>query len=130
MIEVDLDTYGDETSIDFSLLKGETFTSIDVNEDEILFQTADGQVLRMYHMQDCCEDVRIEDIAGDIEDLLDSPILFAEQSSFNGEDTPDCYESCTWTFYKLATIKGWVDIRWFGQSNGYYSEEVDLVLKH
>lgn len=73
------------------------------------------------------------DIVGDIEDLIGSPILLAEEITHdninpNGVDVPKNQDSFTWTFYKLSTIKGSVTIRWYGKSNGcYYSEEVKFI---
>lgn len=87
----------------------------------------------MFHDQDCCEHVSIEDVQGDVEDLIGSPILLAEKVT-NSETYPDGVpksdytESFTWTFYKLATIKGSVTIRWLGESNGYYSEDVTIEM--
>lgn len=120
-------------NVDFSILKGKTLTEVVVGKDntELVFITNDGERFRMYHSQDCCESVSIDDIDGDFVDLIGSPILVAEEVV--GETAqpvgwkPDPYEeSFTWTFYKLDTAKGGVTIRWFGSSNGYYSESVDF----
>ena len=137
--------------LDVSELKGKTLTSVIKEDDEIIFTTTEGEKYKMYHSQDCCESVWIEDINGDLQDLVGSPILLAEEvdstdfsknfeESFKLQDGCEDYswnyrneeggflpDSFTWTFYKFATIKGYVDIRWFGESNGYYSESVDFI---
>ena len=117
--------------VDFEILKGKILTNIEINEeeDEITFTDSEGVKYLMYHEQDCCEEVNIEDICGDINNLLNTPIVLAEEVINTGEVEDEGYSdySCTWTFYKLATIKGYVTIRWYGVSNGYYSETVDLV---
>ncbi len=121
-----------ENRVEFNELLGKIITEIHINIDSIHFECEDGSEYTMFHMQDCCESVSIEDINGDLDDLIGSPILQAEEETSN-ENPPNYViesaylpESFTWTFYKLATIKGYVTIRWYGSSNGHYSESVDL----
>ena len=120
-----------EHAVAFDDLTGKTLVSVTVNEaeDEIRFVTDEGRTYLMYHEQDCCESVQVESIVGDLQCLIGSPILMAEEAT-SGERQPGQVEpdSFTWTFYKLATIKGYVDIRWIGESNGYYSEDVSFAL--
>jgi len=120
---------------EFSILKGEIIIEIDggeTHQSEMIFRTASGMTLILYHEQDCCESVFIEDIVGDLDDIMNSPVLLAEE--VNSERPPidpetNYYdESYTWTFYKLSTIKGSITIRWLGTSNGYYSESVDITV--
>ncbi|QZA70301.1 hypothetical protein 278BB001_150 [Bacillus phage 278BB001] len=116
--------YGDDyeyTSVEE--LKGKVLTKIeDPGYSELYFYTADGDKYKMHHVQDCCESVILEDIIGDLDDLIGEPILMAEEATEYGNG----YDSETWTFYKFATVKGYVTLRWYGTSNGYYSESVDF----
>lgn len=117
--------------LNFSELLGkiiDKITGATVGNDEIEFTLADGSRYRMYHSQDCCEQVAVRQIDGDIADLIGNPITMAEESTNSDDSTGIEYpDSFTWTFYKLATIKGYVTITWLGESNGYYSESVDFV---
>ena len=116
--------------VDFESLLGKVMKEVDVGSNNIKFVTVDGEVYNMYHCQDCCESVSVESVVGDVQDLIGVPLLVAEESSSGenpeGAEVSEYQESFTWTFYKLAKIKGYVDIRWYGESNGYYSESVSL----
>lgn len=109
------------------MLLGKTLKSVEVDGDRyIRFLTTEDEEFIMYHEQECCEHVHIEDIVGDTEDLVGSPILVAREDT--GRDIPlrDYEESWTWTFYNIGTFKGHVTIRWYGSSNGYYSEKAEF----
>ena len=118
---------------------GKTFVKVERRDDEeILFHLEDGSLFKMYHEQDCCESVWIEDLNGNLEDLVNTPILVAEERDSELEIEADRLmgiepsqsggESETWTFYTIRTIKGSVDIRWYGTSNGYYSESAHVTF--
>jgi hypothetical protein len=108
---------------------GRTFVNIegcDQYSDEILFTSANGDVFKFHHDTECCEQVLVEEIIGDIQDLIGAPMLMAEESSDEGHRGE---VNGTWTFYKFATTKGYVTVRWFGWSGSrYYSEHVNLEL--
>lgn len=110
-------------------LQGKTFTRVEQSPDEIHFYDDVNKVyVSMYHSQDCCESVYIEDLVGDINDLVGTEILSAVESYEDDKD--DQYGVGGWTFYTIRTIKGTVDIRWYGSSNGYYSIGVDVIERN
>jgi hypothetical protein len=106
---------------------GKVFTSVTQDGETMVFENATER-FSFFHYQDCCESVSIEDIVGDLSDLVGEPLLIAEEVSgeapveFNALE----HEVVEWTFYKFATRKGYVDVRWLGESNGYYSTSVSL----
>lgn len=119
-------------SVDIRTLVDKKFFRVEqIGDEAIEFENDDG-VYKMHHIQDCCEEVSIESIVGELKWLENTPILVAEKVT-SDENPKIKYEdinygcgSFTWTFYKLVTLKGYIDIRWWGESNGYYSEEVDI----
>lgn len=118
---------------------GKTIKQIDNHDGErLVFFFTTGEVAQMLHYQDCCEWVTIDDICGDLDDLIGSPLVLSEEVSSDDEafkkldvlrklaGVEHHGESETWTFYRMGTTKGSVTIRWYGTSNGYYSEYVSV----
>ena len=128
-------------------LIGKKMKSIVVcGRDSIIFECETGETYKMFHDRNCCEDVYIDDICGDLQDLIGYTIISAEEvhnkefedewkKTFNktdffgerinskGDEYPDSH---TWTFYKISTIDTDITKRGCGESNGYYSEDVDF----
>ncbi len=108
---------------------GKVFKHVVSDDESLMFVCEDGTTYHFYHMQDCCENVYVYDIVGELGDLTNTPLLVAEeQSNVNANAPHEHSESFTWTYYKFATKNGYVDVRFVGESNGYYSESVDLFV--
>jgi len=116
--------------LDFTTLLGkicEKIKRIESDEEDngrIIFTTIDGHEYHLYHSQSCCETTSIKDICGDLDDLIGTPIIEAEEVINDRIEEGD--KVGTWSFYKLSTTKGGVTISFLGESNGYYSERLTL----
>lgn len=107
----------------YKQLIGREILKIAVSED-VLYFVFDEIIAIWNHEQDCFDSVYIEDIEGDLKNLIGAPLVMAE-TYYHEADTYDGSE--TYTYYTFATVKGRVVIRWYVESNGYYSESVDMT---
>lgn len=107
----------------FKELEGKIITQVDEYAAECVFHLSTGEQYKMWHDQDCCEYVRLESVDQPWETIYGSPVLLAEERT-NTKETSD--GRCTHTFYTIRTVQGTVNIRWIGESNGFYSESVDF----
>ena len=102
-------------------------------DDALLSLETTNGTLTFFHQQDCCEGVdlespSVEEVAAD---LVGGEIVACEARSSDEENPPNgstTDDSYTWTFYEIRTTKGDVTLRFLGQSNGYYSESVDVAF--
>lgn len=111
-------------------LVGEVIKSIEgleVDSEEVYIKTESGLTFKFYHEQDCCEHAYLNDFELD-DNLEDALVVSAEEVEGEGVIDDETDVSTTWTFYKIETNKGGLFMRWLGESNGYYSEAVDLAV--
>jgi hypothetical protein len=117
---------------EYKKLIGETITRVIRDDETITFDFASGLQCRFYHDQDCCESVAIDSVDGGLEDLVGKPLTDVEE--FIGDEFAPVgwkdggSESHTWTAYRFAVDGAAMTVRWFGQSNGYYSESVNFAF--
>ena len=117
---------GYNKAINIDQIKGMTITAVVYKEsDESLRIHLNTHVLEMLHHQDCCETVYLADVVGSFEDLIGYPLLEVSESIV---DIGSEGIFSTATYYNFKTVKASVQLRWVGESNGYYSETVDCYL--
>lgn len=116
------------------VLIGKTLAKIEaIGNDRLTFICTDGTAYAAYHMQDCCESVGIHDIAGDLQSLIGLPITSATcdvSKEWPADVVQEGSESFTWTTHTLGTEAALVRVRWLGESNGWYGEDVHFGMTH
>ena len=112
--------------MNISDFKGLVFTSVvglEQQSEEVIFTSSCCRKFKMYHEQYCCESVYVSDVCGDTYDLVGAEVVSAEKRTVESETD---WGTMTATFYDIQTTAGSVTIRWNGESNGYYSESVEI----
>lgn len=79
--------------------------------------------VQFFHYQDCCESVRVAQVDGDIKDVVGKAIFVFEERIVENESRWEDLDIST--FYTVRTDGGDLTWRWDGNSNGYYSVDVD-----
>ena len=134
MIPINIAASSWRSEVECDVLKGKTITSIEglkVGSEQIQFNCSDGSKYVMGRAFTNLEpvEVLIDDICGDIDDLIGSPIVIAEENyDVPGGPRNTSDKSWTWVFYKFATTKGYVDIKWYGTSDGRYTEHAEMYV--
>ena len=70
--------------MNINILLGKTLTSCEgcVGDEVIRFETKDKKIYKLYHEQSCYEEVRVEDICGDLKDLAYSYIVNPDLNTY------------------------------------------------
>ena len=113
-----------------SELLGFTLSAVEYNQDlpYITFTRTDGVQVKMYHKQECCEHVWIEEIHGDLQALIGYPLTTAEVYTRDGGESEDG-DDRMFTFYRIGNERHLTTIRWCGESHHYSIDVTVEVVK-
>ena len=108
----------------FRDLIGKTLSAVMPIDGGIAFQIRDGGQWRLRGHRSHLSSVVLRDVVGDLSDLVDAPIVMADEEAKTNHDVIEAEDmGLTWTYYKLATKKGYVTISFRGDSlGGRYTE--------
>lgn len=125
-----VDDYHD-VAIPIPWLLGFTLSAVEHNQDGdevITFTRTDGVQVKMYHEQECCEHVWVEEIHGDLQALVGYPLTTAEVYTRDG-DGNEYGDDQMFTFYRIGNERHMVTIRWCGESHHYSIDVTVEVVK-
>lgn len=111
---------GHDVVVPIPWLLGFTLSAVEHNDDDevITFTRTDGVQVKMYHEQECCEHVWVEEIHGDLQALIGHPLTTAEVYTRDGGESEDG-DDRMFTFYRIGNERHMVTIRWCGESHHY-----------
>ena len=107
---------------------GRTISTVRLSTDgdELFLFFEGGGMAKLYHCQDCCESVVLE--TNSLEEL--SPL--EGQTVLTAEEVVDYhtteYGDQQYTFYNIQGNQSNANLRWYGESNGYYSIGVTVEV--
>jgi len=100
----------------FDWLEGKVFSKVIRKDDSVVFlqkQTPFKIVLK--HEQECCEQVYLGDVIGDLKDLENTPLLEVKETKSSVPEAGPAY------FYDFRTIKGSVTLRFIHENNSNWA---------
>jgi hypothetical protein len=117
----------ERSRVKFDVLVGEVLDAVDIDreKDQILLTTRSGRQFLIHHEQKCCETVEISGQDGSFDKLIGKPIVEARDNAVDTSE--EAADSQTTTTLVFRVDDHAVISRWVGDSNGYYSESVDIA---
>jgi len=110
---------------------GKIVEKIDYSKDEFVLSFTDGTQLKFYHEQYCCEKVYITQFVFSIPEIKGfASIIGKELKSIKESYKKGEWEYGTYTETKLEfdTSCGKFEVHWYGESNGWYDENVSFQV--